>query len=72
MTAAEVADAHLPELSQMQGLRLLLCDSCISSQAHLRQLSQPVKLQRLKPQNCDSNWSCGFDGEETAKPQVVG
>ena len=38
----------------------------------MRQLSQLVKLQRLKPQNCDSNWSCGFDGEETAKPQVVG
>eukprot|EP00439_Symbiodinium_sp_Y106_P074991 s58_g14.t1 len=25
----------------------------------------------LKPQNCDSNWSCGFDGEETAKPGGV-
>ena len=41
-------------------------------EAHLPQLSRPVKLQRLKPQNCDSNWSCKFDGEETAKLQVVG
>ena len=42
MTAAEVADAHLPYLSQMQGLRLPIC---ISSRGW------PVKLQRLKPQN---------------------
>ena len=36
------------------------------------ELSQPAKLQRLKPQNCDSSWSCKLDEEETAKPQVVG
>ena len=48
MTAAEVAEAQFPKLSQ------------------------PVKLQRLRPQNCDSSWCCKLDGEEIAKPQVVG
>ena len=54
----------------MQELRLPICDSCGSCRGSLA--STVTKLQRLKPQNCDSNWSCKLDREETAKAQVVG
>ena len=39
-------------------------------QLYLLYLGWAVTASRLP--NCDSSWSCKHDGEEAAKPQVVG
>ena len=68
VTAAEVADAHLPSLSQMQGLRLPICDSCISSrgsfasavttgevaEAQAPKLRQQLELRIRRGRNCQT------------------
>ena len=48
MTAARVAEAHFPLLSQ------------------------PVKLQRLRPKTATAAGIANLAGEEIAEPQVVG
>ena len=65
VTAAEVADAHLPQLSHMQGLRLPICISSRGSlastvtagevaEAQAPKLRQQLELQIRRGRNCQT------------------
>jgi len=70
-----VAASRLPNCDRCRRCRgsgSLSVTAAEVAEAHFLYLSQSVKSQRIRPQNCDSSWSCKLDGEETAQPQVVG